>query len=113
MLFICSALRIGISNAEGNYGPSSAAVREKVPGNVGVRACVPWISRHEAARPRGVHAGLSSGESIAAPPFVFRVKARDCPMKTLRRFASMLGLLLAWTVCFFLECLEQLAQMAS
>ena|ERR1035437_6151429 len=34
-------------------------------------------------------------------------------MKTLRRFGSLLGLLVALTVCFCLECMEQLAQMAS
>jgi hypothetical protein len=34
-------------------------------------------------------------------------------MKTLRRFASLLGFLSALTVCFFLECMDQLAQMAS
>jgi hypothetical protein len=34
-------------------------------------------------------------------------------MTALRRFASLLGFLSALTVCFCLECLEQLAEMAS
>lgn len=34
-------------------------------------------------------------------------------MKTLRRFAGLLGFLSALTLCFLLECMEQLAQMVS
>jgi hypothetical protein len=34
-------------------------------------------------------------------------------MKTLRYFCGLLGLLAALTVCFCLECMEELAQMVS
>ena len=93
-----------------------AAVCEIVPifsiSNLGARLCALLDIPATAGESRGAHSCLSSGGSLTAL-LPFRVNVRGCPMTTLKRFAGLLGFLSALTVCFFLECMEQLAQIVS